>query len=220
MVAAAEESERAGGWSALMTAAEAGDAARVAAELEAGAEVNAADEDGWTALHLAALNDRAAVVELLLAQPGVDVNARTKWRSTPLILAVSRGHIVPARLLLDHAGIEIDARADYYGRTALIEAARHGFLELVALLLAKGADVNVRDKTGRSSALIEAIKNRQDKVTLMLLQSGKVDFADKEARLNALIWAGSAGSSAIRDALDMTIRDFFERDRRAAAFSG
>ena len=100
-MAAAEESERAGGWSPLMTAAEAGDAAGAAAAIAAGAEVNAADEDGWTALHLAALNDRAAVVELLLAQPGIDVNARTKWRSTPLILAVSRGHVgagaAPAR---------------------------------------------------------------------------------------------------------------------------
>ena len=55
-----DESERDGGWSALMTAAEAGDAAGVAAAIAAGAEVNAADEDGWTALHLAALNDRAA----------------------------------------------------------------------------------------------------------------------------------------------------------------
>ncbi len=121
---------------------------------------------------------------------------------------------------LEHPGIEIDARADYYGRTALIEAARQGQAELVALLLEKGADVNVCDKTGRNSALIEAIKNRQDKVTLLLLQGGRIDFGDKDARLNALIWAGSSASPAIRDALDMTIRDFFERDRRAAAFSG
>ena len=31
-------------------------------------------------------------------------------------------------------------------------------------------------------------------MTLLLLQSGKIDFADKEARLNALIWAGSWGA--------------------------
>ena len=55
----------------------------MAGAIAAGAEVNAADEDGWTALHLAALNDRAEVVGLLLAEPGVEVNARTKWRSTP-----------------------------------------------------------------------------------------------------------------------------------------
>ncbi len=100
-MAAAGESERAGGWSALMTAAEAGDSAGARAAVAAGAEVNAADEDGWTALHLAALNDRAAVVELLLAQPGVEVNARTKWKSTPLMVAASRGHLGPVRLLAD-----------------------------------------------------------------------------------------------------------------------
>ena len=138
----------------------AGDAAAAAAAIAAGAEVNAADEDGWTALHLAALNDRAAVVELLLAQPGVDVNARTKWRSTPLILAVSRGHAAPARLLLDHPGIEIDARADCYGRTALIEAARHGHLELAALLLGEGGGRAPARQTGRNSALIVAMKSK------------------------------------------------------------
>lgn len=218
-MAAVEESERAGGWSGLMTAAEAGDLAAATAAMAGGAEANAADEDGWTALHLAALNDRAAVVALLLAQSGIDANVRNKWKSTPLMLAASRGHLEPLRLLAEHAGIDLDARADYYGRTALIEAARNGHLELVTLLLEKGADVNVRDKTGRNTALIEAIKNRHDKVTLALLRTGRIDFADKDTRLNALIWAGS-GSPAIRDALEITIRDFFERDRRSAAFAG
>ena len=219
-MASAEERERAGGWSALMTAAEAGDLAAATAAIAAGAEVNAADEDGWTALHLAALNDRAAVVGLLLAQPGVAVNARTKWKSTPLTLAASRGHLGPVELLAAHDGIDLDARADYYGRTALIEAARNGHLEVVSLLLAKGADVNVADKTGRNTALIESIKNRHDKVTLALLRTGGIDFGDKDSRLSALIWAGSAGSPAIRDALEISIRDFFERDKRAAAFAG
>ena len=123
-------------------------------------------------------------------------------------------------LLAAHDGIDLDARADYYGRTALIEAARNGHLEVVTLLLGKGSDVNVRDKTGRNTALIESIKNRHDKVTLALLRTGGIDFGDKEARLNALIWAGSSGGPAIRDALEITIRDFFERDKRAAAFAG
>ncbi len=70
MAGSVDESERDGGWSALMTAAEAGDAAGVAAAIAAGAEVNAADEDGWTALHLAALNDRADVVARLLGGAG------------------------------------------------------------------------------------------------------------------------------------------------------
>ncbi len=91
---------------------------------------------------------------------------------------------------------------------------------MVSLLLAKGADVNVADKTGRNTALIESIKHRHDKVTLALLRTGGIDFGDKDMRLSALIWAGSAGGPAIRDALEITIRDFFERDKRAAAFSG
>ena len=57
-------------------------------------------------------------------------------------------------------------------------------------------------------------------MTLALLRHGGIDFGDKDRRLSALIWAGSAGSQAIRDALEISIRDFFERDRRAAAFAG
>ena len=129
--------------------------------------------------------------------------------------------MAPARLLLEHAGIEIDARADYYGRTALIEAARQGQAELVGAPAREGGGRERADKTGRNSALIEAIKNRQDKVTLLLLQSGEIDFADKERAAERADLGGELGEPGdLRMRSEMTIRDFFERDRRAAAFSG
>jgi uncharacterized protein len=215
-----QNGEEAGSWSALMSAAKSGDLEAAGAAISAGADVNSADDDGWTPLHLAALNDHGAVVGLLLAQPGIDVNARTKWKSTPLMLAASRGHLGPVQMLAAAEAVELNARADYYGRTALIEAARNGSLDVVNLLLAKGADVNVADKTGRNTALIESIKHRHDKVTLALLRTGNIDFGHKDTRLSALIWAGSRGGPAVRDALEITIRDFFERDKRAAAFAG
>ena len=214
-MASAGETERAD-WSPLMTAAEAGALDDAGAAIAAGADVNAADEDGWTPLQLAALNDHTAVAALLLAQPGIDANKGNKWKSTPLMLAASRGHAATVRLLADRADARLDARAEYYGRTPLIEAARNGHLEVVALLLAKGADVNVADKTGRNTALIEAIKGRREDVARLLLDSGRVDFADKDARLAALVWAGSAGGPALREALQAAVRRFFERDAAAA----
>ena len=62
-VTASVEAEDARGWSNLLIAAEKGDAEAVRAELAAGADINQADEDGWSALHLAAHNARIAVLE-------------------------------------------------------------------------------------------------------------------------------------------------------------
>lgn len=215
-MASGEDDGRDGGWSPLLTAAEAGRLEAAAAAIAAGADVNAADADGWTPLQLAALNDRTAVVAMLLAQPGIDANRGNRWKSTPLMLAASRGNVAAVRLLAERDDARLDARAEYYGRTPLIEAARNGHAEVVALLLAKGADVNVRDKTGRNTALIEAIKNRREDVARLLLDTGRIDFADRDARLSALVWAGSVGDPALREALQAAVRGFFERDAAAA----
>ena len=211
------KTDQAHGWSQLMVAAEQGLLAQAKAEIEAGANVNIADEDGWTPLHFAALNNHTSTVKLLLSQPGVETNARNKWKSTPLILAASRGNISSIRLLTDHPTIDVDFQAAYYGRTALIEAARNGYVEIVELLLNKGADANLCDKTGRNTALIEAIKHRHENVIRLLLASRKVDFSDKDIRLSTLIWAGGACSPEIRSALDVEIQNFFEANKNTSA---
>ncbi|AZO58433.1 MAG: ankyrin repeat domain-containing protein [Mesorhizobium sp.] len=204
------EAAEARNWSRLLVAAESGDAEASRAELAAGADINQTDEDGWSSLHLAAHNGRTAVLETLIGHPAVDVNSRNKWKSTPLSLAAARGHLACIQSLLKHPQIDIDARADYYGRTPLIEAARNGHLDIVKLLVEHGADVNLADKTGRNSALIEAIKGRHFEVAQYLLESRKVNFLNKDMRLNALIWAGSTRNAELIGKLDAAIHRFFE----------
>lgn len=204
------EAEEARSWSNLMVAAEKGDAQAVRAELAAGADVNQTDEGGWSALHLAAHNARIAVLEALISHPAIDINSRNKWKSTPLSLAAAKGHYDCIQALAGDARIDINARADYYGRTALIEAARNGHLNVAKLLVEHGADVNLADKTGRNSALIEAIKGRHYEVAEYLLESRKVNFLNKDMRLNALIWAGSTRNAQLIEMLDTAIHAFFE----------
>jgi ankyrin repeat protein len=210
IVTASLEAEDARGWPNLLIAAEKGDAKAVLAELAAGADINQADEDGWSALHLAAHNAHIAALEALIADPAINVNSRNKWKSTPLSLAAAKGHYGCIQALVKHPQIDINARADYYGRTALIEAARTGHIDAVKLLVEHGADVNAADKTGRNSALIEAIKGRHFAVAEYVLETRKVNFLNKDMRLNALIWAGSTRDGELIEKLDAAIHAFFE----------
>lgn len=197
-------------WPALLVAAERGDVDAANAELAAGADVNQSDDDGWTALHLSALNAHASVVEALVGHPEVDANCRNRWKSTPLSLASAKGHYACILAIVGHPQTDIDAKAEYYGRTALIEAAKNGHLDAVRLFVERGADVNSTDKSGRNNALIEAIKGRHYAIAEYLLATGKLNFLNKDVRLNALIWAGSTQNHQFIDKLEAAIRRFFD----------
>ena len=67
--------------------------------LDAGTDVNAKDEKGWTPLHEAALGGHKGIAELLIAK-GADVNAKNNDGVTPLNWAL--GEI--ADLLRKHGG--------------------------------------------------------------------------------------------------------------------
>ena len=69
-----------------MDAASDGDAAAVARLLAAGADVDAADSAGQTALYLASKRGNLAVVEELL-EAGADTSKATAKRYTPLTTA-------------------------------------------------------------------------------------------------------------------------------------
>jgi len=69
---------------ALLDAAEKGNIEAVKWHLDAGADVNAQDNDiRWTPLHVAAAFGHKEIAELLIAK-GADVNAKNKGGETPL----------------------------------------------------------------------------------------------------------------------------------------
>ena len=203
------DDERADGGGELLRAAIAGDLEAARAAIGT-ADVNSADEDGWTALHIAVHRQDRDLTKLLLEHPDIDVNSRNRWKSTPLMLAASGGNLGIVECLLRHPLISVDVRAEYYGRTALIEAAVKGHAHVARYLVGFGADVNVADKTGRNTALIEAIKNRHFDIAVHLLRTGTVDFSNRDQRLQALIWASRSGDGLRRE-LDGAISAFFSR---------
>lgn len=86
------------GETALMKAADKGNAMAVKLLVAAGANVNAKDEDGETALMMAADEGRTEVVRLLLAA-GAELNLRNDDGETALHKALDENHVDTANAL-------------------------------------------------------------------------------------------------------------------------
>ncbi|KAJ1483653.1 hypothetical protein T484DRAFT_1799601 [Baffinella frigidus] len=99
--------------------------------LEAGADKDAKDKNGYTPLHLGAEKGREAVAQALLAA-GADKKATNKHGATPLHLAAANGREAVARVLLA-VGADKKAKNDS-GETSLHLAQQKGHAALVALL--------------------------------------------------------------------------------------
>jgi hypothetical protein len=143
----------------LFDAVKKGDTAKVKKLLEKGADVNARDIDGSTALHIAARFGHVEVAELLISH-GADVNAKSNYGLTPLYDAARKGHASVAELLIKH-GADVNAKTND-GWTPLHAAAYNGHVEVVRLLLERGADPTVRGTDGKTPLDVAREKGRGD----------------------------------------------------------
>ena len=124
------------------------------------ADVNAAANDGWTALIYASVcgNVDAVIVRALLAA-GADVDAANSDGLTALNWAFIKGHIEIVRALLA-ASADVNAAAND-GWTPLIRASYYGYVTVVRALLAAGASkhpVGIDGSTAYSVASTAAIR--------------------------------------------------------------
>jgi ankyrin repeat protein len=91
--------------------------------LEAGADVNARHEYGFTALYLASLKGNKDLVKLLLAQPGIKLDATNQDEgATALMAAAEAGQAEIVEMLLA-AGAKAGV-TDISGETAIAHAQR------------------------------------------------------------------------------------------------
>jgi len=120
--------------SPLMRAVLDGDAAAVRRLIDAGADVNARNASGATAL-MWAVSDEP--MTRLLVEHGADVNAASDEGRTPLMIASGlHGNVAVVRLLLER-GAKVDAEAN--GGTAVLDAAYTGDEAILRLLVDAGA---------------------------------------------------------------------------------
>jgi ankyrin repeat protein len=192
----------------LADAAEKMDRAKIAALLKQGADVNAAQADGMTALLWAAHHDDLRLATVLI-ESGADAKAANRYAVTPLSLACTNGNATLVELLLK---ADADPKATLRGgETPLMIAARTGKPGPVKALLARGAEVNAKDRKGQT-ALMWAAAEGHANVTAMLLEAGAdfrtrlpsgftpMLFAAREGRLDVvrvLLKAGADVNEAI-----------------------
>ncbi|MGW1881861.1 ankyrin repeat domain-containing protein [Streptomyces sp. NPDC001970] len=159
-----------------------GDDDAVVRALRAGAPAEAADEDGQTALYLAASQDRPGTVRLLLAA-GADPDRASgpEADELPLCGTAVWGHTAVMSALLA-AGARPDLEENP-GVRALTWACRQGRAEVAELLLASGADPDLPGPDG-DPPLVTAARRGSPSCVRALLRHGAraTDEALAEAR--------------------------------------
>lgn len=106
--------------------------------------IDVVNDDGATALHIAAANGKKKAVNLLISSLA-DVNAKDDDESTPLHQAIASRKIKCVKALLNAEGIDLEAR-DSTLSTPLILASLLNIIEVVKLLIEKKASFDAGDE--------------------------------------------------------------------------
>lgn len=169
----------------LFTAVHEGDEDVVVRLLRSGVSPDAVDEDGQTALYLAAVSDRPGVVRLLLVA-GAAPDRLSQGTDAPLCGAACGGHTEVVRALLA-AGAAPDT-VEEFGFTALTWAVRLGRVAVVRELLAAGADPDRPGPTGEPPLVAAARRGSPGCVRALLRHGARARsaaLAEAHRRLTA-----------------------------------
>jgi ankyrin repeat protein len=146
--------------------------------LKNGADVNAAQGDGMTALHWAARNGDVELAQMLL-YAGANVKATTRLGGyTALMMAADLGHADVVKALIA-GGSDVKA-ANALGTTPLMLAAASGNSEAVTALVENGAEIEAKEKTfGQTPLMFAASSNRLEAVKTLIKLGADVKATSK-----------------------------------------
>jgi ankyrin repeat protein len=147
--------------------------------LKQGADVNAAQGDGMTALHWAASHGDLDEARMLIsAGARVDVVTRN-GNYTPLHLAARAGNATVIRALLD-AGADVAAKTSSGGAQAIHLASAQGNPDAIVALLEKGAKVDALEGAWNQTPLMWAASfNRLEAMQTLIKRGANVSAYSK-----------------------------------------
>lgn len=119
---------------------------RVAALITAETNVNLSNDQGRTALHLAASQGRGDYVQVLLAAKA-DPNVQDMWGQSPLHVAIGAGTEGAFKVLLDHPKTNIELKSQG-GITPLMMAVKMLNQRMVKILVQRNAEIAAADNEG------------------------------------------------------------------------
>jgi uncharacterized protein len=173
----------------LMSAVTRGDAAAVRVLLAKGADANAMNDNGVTALMAASFRgDREVVLALL--NKGAEIDAKLVDGTTALFQALGHGDVVRLLLL---KGADVNAKLRD-GDTVLMWASKDGLSDVVHALLANGAGVNAKTVNGETALMAASKEGRLGVVEALLSKGAEVNAKTKD------------GTTALRLATDAKIK--------------
>ena len=212
-------------YTALQLAVYYDNAYAIEALVKAGAEINQADENGQTALHIAteynkplaikvllnalqyaAKNDKTKAIEALV-KAGAEINQADKNGQTPLHIATEYNKPLENRALLtDEADIAkaIINQADKNDQTPLHIAVDRNFTNAIVVLTINGADVNQADKNGQTPFHL-VLKKEPTSLELQGHKTNSIEFLKKlGADVNRLIIVAKLLFILLFDIIKMT----------------
>jgi ankyrin repeat protein len=199
----------------VVSAARSADVDAVRKQIAAGADVNALEPDGTSALLWAAYQSSPELVGMLLAA-GADPNVANEFGVTPLLQASRYGDAATMAVLLK-GGADI-ATATRDGETPLMASARAGSVSAVKLLLDNGADPSATESLQDQTALMWATAEGHLDVVDALLKAGAnpnlrariSDLTQRSTRTDFPTGGFSALMWAVRDGNEPVVRRLVE----------
>lgn len=166
----------------LVEAASSSDRAAVQALIAQKADVNAAQNDGMTALHWAATKDDLQMAKMLLAAHANVAPTTRLGAVTPVFMAATNGSAPMIAELLRSGADANSTKAT--GTTVLMIAAQAGNVEAVRLLVQHGADINRKEGARDETALMfAAAAGRAEVIRFLVSKGARLDTQDRVVQL-------------------------------------
>ena len=175
-------------------------------EINVDVDVNAKNNNGETALHLAAKNGHLAIVEELFKMP-VHAQAKNNDGETALHLAAKNGHIDIVEVILAKGRMDINT-TNKRQETALHIAARNGHTDIVISLSSSGVKIDTTNNNGETALHIAAKNDRREVVDALLglMTEETINIKNKDGK-TALYLAVESESTG-------TVEEFFRSSTR------